>query len=63
MRLWPVTIDAWIRHACTLAKRNMTKDEWNEFVGPDRPYVRTCPDLPSGSGAPPDAPRATYHLD
>lgn len=60
VRLWPITIDAWIRYACILAKRNMRQDEWNEFVGPDRPYVRACPDLPSGYGALPDAPAATY---
>ncbi|MGH8900993.1 MAG: hypothetical protein ACRDYA_04740 [Egibacteraceae bacterium] len=63
VRLWPITTDAWIRHACTLAKRNLRQDEWNQFVGPDRPYVRTCPDLPSGYGAPPNAPAAAYRLD
>ncbi|MGH8904354.1 MAG: hypothetical protein ACRDYA_22390 [Egibacteraceae bacterium] len=63
VRLWPVTIDAWIRHACTLAKRDLTQDEWNQFVGPDRRYVRTCPDLPSGYGARANAPAAVYHLD
>ncbi|MGH8900141.1 MAG: hypothetical protein ACRDYA_00280 [Egibacteraceae bacterium] len=63
LRLWPATIDAWIRHACTLAKRNLRQDEWSEFVGRDQPYVRTCPDLPSGYGAPAGASAATYHLD
>ncbi|MGH8904348.1 MAG: hypothetical protein ACRDYA_22360 [Egibacteraceae bacterium] len=61
VRLWPITTDAWIRHACTLAKRNLTQDEWDEFVGTDRPYVRTCPDRPSGTGAPKNAPAATYN--
>ncbi|MGH8903134.1 MAG: hypothetical protein ACRDYA_16055 [Egibacteraceae bacterium] len=47
-----------------LAKRNLTKDEWNEFVRADRPYVRTCPNFPSGYGAPAGAPTARYdHLD
>ncbi len=63
VQLWPISIDAWIRDACTLAGRNLRQEEWNEFVGRDRPYVRTCPNLPSGYGAPPDAPAATYHLD
>ncbi|MGH8908290.1 MAG: hypothetical protein ACRD0K_17725 [Egibacteraceae bacterium] len=62
VRLWPITVDAWIRHACTLAGRNLTQDEWDRFVGADRPYVRACPDLPSGTGAPADAPPAAYHL-
>ncbi|MGH8904827.1 MAG: WD40 repeat domain-containing protein, partial [Egibacteraceae bacterium] len=63
VRLWPATLEGWIRHACTLAERNLTQGEWNEFVGPDRPYVRACRDLPAGKDAPADAPAATYHLD
>jgi hypothetical protein len=63
VRLWPITINAWIEHACTLAERNLTQQESNEFVGSDRPYVRACPDLPSGYGAPANAPAATYRLD
>ncbi|MGH8933998.1 MAG: WD40 repeat domain-containing protein, partial [Egibacteraceae bacterium] len=60
VRLWPVTLDGWIRHACALANRNLTQTEWDEFLGPDSPYVRTCPNLPSGPAAPTDAPPATY---
>ncbi|MGH8896997.1 MAG: hypothetical protein ACRDZ4_08260 [Egibacteraceae bacterium] len=63
VRLWPATIDGWIRHACALAKRNLRQDEWNAFVDRNRPYIRTCPDLPPGYGAPSNAPAATYHLD
>ena len=62
VRLWPVTLDGWIRHACALADRNLSQDEWDQFVGSERPYVRACPDLPSGLGAPVDAPAATYRL-
>lgn len=62
VRLWPSSIDTWIRHACTLAGRNLRQEEWNQFL-PGRPYVRACPDLPSGYGAPADAPAATYRLD
>jgi WD40 repeat protein/energy-coupling factor transporter ATP-binding protein EcfA2 len=62
VRLWPVNMDAWIQHACTLAKRNLRQDEWNKFVDPNRPYVRTCPNLASGYGTPENAPGASYHL-
>jgi WD40 repeat protein len=62
VRLWPVTVEGWIRHACAVAGRNLTRGEWDEFVGADRPYVRTCPDLPSGDGTPANAPPATYDL-
>ncbi|MGH8930080.1 MAG: hypothetical protein ACRDZO_05435, partial [Egibacteraceae bacterium] len=60
VRLWPVTLNGWIRHACTLANRNLTQTEWDQYVGRERPYVRTCPNLPSGPAAPTDAPPATY---
>jgi WD40 repeat protein len=63
VRLWPVSINIWIQHACALAKRNMRQEEWKEFMSPDSPYVRTCPNLPAGHGAPVDAPAATYHFD
>jgi hypothetical protein len=63
VRLWPIGMNAWIRQACTLARRNMRQEEWDQFVGTNRPYVRTCPDLPSGYGAPANADSATYdHL-
>jgi WD40 repeat protein len=63
VRLWPLDIDEWVRHACALAGRNLRQEEWNEFIGRDRPYVRTCPELPAGHNAPADAPAATYELD
>jgi WD40 repeat protein/DNA-binding SARP family transcriptional activator/energy-coupling factor transporter ATP-binding protein EcfA2 len=34
--------DAWVRHACTVAGRNLTSDEWRDAFG-DRPYRETCP--------------------
>ncbi len=64
VRHWPVAFDGWIRQACMLAKRNLTQVEWDQFVGPDTAYMRTCPDLPAGYGAPGDALPASYdHLD
>ena len=32
--------------ACKKVWRNLTKAEWNQFVGADIPYQRTCPHLP-----------------
>jgi WD40 repeat protein len=47
------TVRLWIRDTETLANmvckkvwRNLTMEEWNQFVGPDIPYERTCPNLP-----------------
>lgn len=60
VRRWPVTMGAWVQHACSVASRNMQKAEWDDFVGSNIPYVRTCPGLPSGYGAPPSSPAAAY---
>ena len=37
-----------IANACRLAGRNLTPDEWNAFIGGNRPYRRTCPQYPAG---------------
>ena len=58
--LWPSGMDAWARRVCAQAGRNLTQPEWNQYmVG--RPYLRTCPCLLSGYGAPGNAPGASYH--
>ncbi len=56
--LWDLSFASWQARACRIANRNLTMNEWTRFVGSDIPYKRTCPDLPSGEGAPPDAPAA-----
>ncbi len=38
---WEVSPDAWSRHACRVAGRNLTRSEWDEFV-PDQDYRRVC---------------------
>jgi hypothetical protein len=40
--------DALRQTACARLSRNLTRDEWARYVGPDAPYRRTCPDLPPG---------------
>jgi WD40 repeat protein len=39
---WPATITAWEKHACSVAGRNLTHEEWSRFVGA-RPFARVCP--------------------
>jgi WD40 repeat protein/transcriptional regulator with XRE-family HTH domain len=51
IRVFPVDVDSWARHACRLAGRNLTGPEWDEYLGHDQPYRRTCPDHPPGYGA------------
>lgn len=52
IRLWDVDPQSWQARACRLAGRNLTLDEWNQYIGPDIRYHKTCPDQPPGDGAP-----------
>jgi WD40 repeat protein len=39
--VWPASPRAWERHACAVAHRQFTHEEWLRFVG-SRPYAATC---------------------
>ena len=39
---WEVSPDAWSKHACRVAGRELTRAEWEELV-PDQDYRRVCP--------------------
>ncbi|GAA3779280.1 hypothetical protein GCM10022403_012420 [Streptomyces coacervatus] len=58
-RIWKPEFNSWVEDGCRLVNRNLTATEWQEYV-PGRRYERTCPDLPSGQGAPSHAPAAGY---
>lgn len=38
---WPATVEAWEKHACEVAGRNFTHEEWSRFVS-GRPFSRVC---------------------
>jgi WD40 repeat protein/class 3 adenylate cyclase len=40
--IWPGTPRAWAEHACRVAGRNLTREEWSRFVT-GRAYGKTCP--------------------
>jgi WD40 repeat protein len=44
---WPATVSAWEQHACTVAGRNFTREEWSRYVI-GRGYAKTCAQFPSG---------------
>jgi WD40 repeat protein len=46
--VWPTAVPAWEQHACVVAGRNFTQEEWARFVG-SRSYSRVCPQFPAGS--------------
>ena len=45
--VWPVSPSAWEQHACFVAGRNFTHEEWRRFVG-GRAYSTVCPQFPAG---------------
>ncbi len=58
--LWDFSFERLAQRACAVANRNLTQAEWDEAHPDGKDYVRHCPDLPSGDGAPDDAPAAEY---
>jgi WD40 repeat protein len=50
--LWDLNLDFSSSRGCRIANRNLSKAEWDQFVGADRSYQCTCPDLPAGQDAP-----------
>jgi hypothetical protein len=51
VRFWDIRFEALVAEACTTANRDLSKDEWDRFVGSEFDYVRTCSSLPAGFGA------------
>jgi hypothetical protein len=51
VRLW-TTVDPsrWRDLACGAASRNLSKQEWDAWIGAERPYRPTCRELPIGAG-------------
>jgi len=45
--LWDIDPESWARRLCTLAHRNFTQAEWQQYF-PNEPYRLTCPQYPAG---------------
>jgi WD40 repeat protein len=43
--LWNVSLESWQARACRIANRNLTLEEWKQYLG-DEPYHETCPGKP-----------------
>jgi WD40 repeat protein len=39
--VWPASLHAWEEHACQVAGRNLTREEWSRFIG-NPPYSAVC---------------------
>jgi WD40 repeat protein len=40
--LWNIDLHSWIEEACLRAGRNLTRAEWNQYIGDNLPYKATC---------------------
>ena len=47
VRLWIASTDMLAEMVCQKVSRNLTMQEWQQFMGDDIPYEQTCPNLPS----------------
>ncbi len=47
--LWDITPSAWQSRGCAIAHRNLTQEEWNQFVKDEQQRIPVCPDFPLGS--------------
>jgi WD40 repeat protein len=52
VRLWDIDPRNWISRTCSIVNRNLSLAEWQQDMGANIPYRKTCPDLPPGMGAP-----------
>ncbi len=39
---WDMAPASWLRTACTAAGRDLTEEEWTQYLGADEPYRETC---------------------
>jgi WD40 repeat protein len=58
LRLWPV-FEGWVDELCKKLSRNMSHQEWRDWVSPDIEYVEQCPGLP----IPPDEAEVAGDVD
>jgi hypothetical protein len=47
LTVWEIDPGSWETSACEMAGRNLTQEEWADFIGPDEPYRPTCPQWPA----------------
>ena len=50
VRLWDIEVESLMTDACRIANRDLSRDEWRRFIGPESEfeYERTCSNLPAG---------------
>jgi hypothetical protein len=46
--IWDLDPDHWVDSACQIAGRNLTRAEWDQYIGDLATYRHTCPAFPEG---------------
>ena len=49
--LWDLDLGVLMAEACRTANRNLTCEEWRNYIGADKPYRKTCEALPGPPGS------------
>jgi WD40 repeat protein len=49
---WLVNVGDLAALACNILTRNFTEEEWNTYIGSEKSYHKSCPDLPDPEEAP-----------
>lgn len=42
--VWDLDPEHWVEPACAIAGRNLTRAEWDQYIGDLAPYRATCPE-------------------
>jgi hypothetical protein len=48
--VWDLQPVSWVPAACQVAGRNLTRTEWQTYLGDLGPYQATCPEFPAPPG-------------
>lgn len=56
LMLWDMSPESWVSRACRIANRDLTSDEWNQYMG-SQAYHETCPANPGENAEGDDAGR------
>jgi DNA-binding SARP family transcriptional activator/WD40 repeat protein/molybdopterin-guanine dinucleotide biosynthesis protein len=46
--VWDLDAEHWVEGACAIAGRNLTRAEWDQYIGDLAPYRATCPQFETG---------------
>jgi len=49
--IWDLDPQHWVDAACSVAQRNLTREEWATYIGDLGAYRATCPEFPADSSS------------